>query len=240
MVHEAVTAAERVLGVDLRFWPDPLACERWESALAAVLGWEPRLQPTHVDRLSDTDAEEPEPWLDSYWEVLARKCASEERFAWLLSRVDAERIGMSVARRGAGVEMSLAVPRPPRDLRSYFLALLEALRGVAPPAIVALFARGSDDAEVMLQGLRGLKDLPPWLYLDARALLRIGGVTRLRDAPCEVVDAPGGLLLVSRSSPWGAPSTQERERVEASKRYMGMSAAHPLVLAEPEGGEGSG
>jgi hypothetical protein len=118
-------AAERVLGIDLRFWPDPLPVELWASVLISVLAWEPRLQPTHFARLSDLDAQEPEPWLDSYWEELARKCASEERFAWLLSRADQERVAMSVARRGAGVEMSLAVPSPPGDLRSY-------LREVAP------------------------------------------------------------------------------------------------------------
>jgi hypothetical protein len=235
-----MTDEKRVLGIELRFWPDPLPEERWAGALASVLGWEPRLQPTHVDRLTDLDAQEPEPWLDSYWKELARKCASEERFAWLLSRADAERIGMSVARRGAGVEMSLAVPRPPRDLRSYFLGLLEALKGVAPLAIAALFARDSDDEEIMSQGLRGIKDLPPWLYLDARALKRIGGITRLQDAPCEVVDASGGLLLVSRSSPWGEPSLEEKERVKASKRYLGIRAARPLVLTEPETEKGRG
>lgn len=235
-----MTAGERVLGIELRFWPDPLPEERWSGVLASVVAWEPRLHPTHVDRLSDLDAEEPEPWLESYWEELARRCASEERFAWLLSKADHERVAMSVARRGAGVEMSLAVPSPPGDLRSYFLGLLEALKGAAPLAMAALFARGSDDAEIMLQGLRGLKDLPPWLYLDTRAIGRIAGVDQLRNSPCEVLDAPGGLLLVIRSSPWGAPSREEKEKVGAVKRYIGVSAWRPLVLdGRPESGGGA-
>lgn len=230
-------AAERVLGIELRFWPDPLPTERWSAVLTSVLAWEPRLQPTHVDRLSDLEAQEPEPWLESYWEELARKCAAEERFAWLLSRADHERIAMLVACQGVGIETSLAVPQPPRDLRSYFLRLLEALKGAAPLAIAALFSRDSDDVEVMSQGLRGLKDLSPWLYLDMRAIERIGGVDWIRGASCEVIDTPGGLLLVSRPSPWGAPSGEERKKVEEVKRYLGMSELRPLVLTGTEAGK---
>ena len=227
-----MTAGNNILGIELRFWPSG-SMEVWKQTFSAVFTWNPLLHPTHVDRLSDVDAEQPEPWSDALLAEMIRRCAEGQQFSWMLFSEKNEDIGITVARRQHEVEMSMAVPRPTEDLPNYFFGLLDALKGGASIGLGMLFDRESEDAECMMQGLRGVKDISPLLYLDSRALERAGGISRLRNAPCKVIDAPsGGLLLVIRTLVWVAPSDDDKAQIRAVKEFLGISPSRPLILIE--------
>jgi hypothetical protein len=221
----------QLLGIELRFRPYP-AAQTWKQTLNALLAWEPQLRPTFVDKLSDPNAEEPEPWSEALADDLAHRCATEAFTSWLLFREDDEEIRLAVSRREVEVQFSLVAPRPAKDPVQYLFELLKGLSTGARPALGMLFDAESDDAEVIMQGLRGLRTVPPLLYVDLQASNYIGGVARLRNAPCETLDAPGGgVLLVIRRSLWRQPSPEEQARIEAVAKYLGISDANPLVLS---------
>lgn len=224
-----MTAEEQKLAVELRFRPHPSAAA-WSGLFASLLAWEPRLRPTHVEKSEHYHLDEPEPWTPEMAAELAARCAGEDRFAWTLLN-PGEGCAMTFDRRSVEVAVSLALPRPASP-PTFFPTLLEALREGIRPSLAMLFDLYSrQDAEVMSQGLRGLKTVPPILYLDAWAVERAGGRARLRNAPCEVLETPdGGLLLVTRASLWEPPTAAEAERQRAVQQHLGASEEHPLVF----------
>ena len=229
MRHESNAFKQDILGIELRFLHNTFS-ELWVQTLNTIFVWDPSLLPTHIDRLSDIDAKEAEPWSRSLIEEIAQRCATKQRFAWMLFREDEGEIGMSIALREDEVEMSMGLKRPTIDLVDYFQNLLIALEGKISPMLGMLFDRNSPNAELVMQGLRGLKDVPPLLYLDAQAIEIAGGIDWLRTSPCEKIDMPGsGLLLVTRL-PWGNPSPEERRNIKALKQFLGIANSNPLVL----------
>ncbi len=226
-----------VLGIELRFRAGPLP-QVWKGVLQAVLAWAPELQPTHVDRLSDMDALEAEPWSVGRISELANRLTNEINLAWMLFRADDEVAGVAMRRKGDEVEMSIRLPWHSKEqltssyLHDEFLRLLRALESSVCPALGMAYDAHSSDAELIMQGLRGLKDIPPLLYLDAGSAARAGGIERLRRAPCETLDAPcGGILLVIRPLPWGPPTQEEQQPINAVRVYLGVTTGKPLVLA---------
>jgi|SRR2546423_11501707 len=225
---------EQKLGLELRFRPKNSAAV-WSGLFASLLAWEPRLQPTHVEKPSHRYLQEPEPWTPEMVAELADKCAGKERFVWTLLGVD-EGFAMSFERRLVEVAVSIAMPRPSAPLPSFFLTLLDALQGSIQPSLAMLFDLYSNqDAKAVWQGLRSLGDVPPILYLDEWAVERAGGRERLHNAPCEVLDMPdGGLLLIIRLSLWDAPTAADIERKQAVEQHLGVSKERPLLFIEPD------
>jgi hypothetical protein len=226
-----MTAHRNILDIELRLRPNgsPAA---WEAMLAALMDWNAQLVPTHVDRLSDLDAgEAPEPWTAVLAARLAQRCAKGGHFAWELMREDDDDVGLSVSGRAHEIQLSLALADPPSDLRDYFFGLLRVLPPARQPALAMLFDRYSDDAECVMQGLRGVSIVPPMLYLDAQAIATAGGAAHLRAAPCRIADGPaGGILLVMRASIWKHPSASDRKTIVAVAQHLGITPANPLVL----------
>src|SRR5438067_552157 len=99
------------LSIELRFRPHAVY-EEWVRLYNALLVWEPRLQPTHVDRLSDIHATGPEPWQETEIAELALRCSGDTPFTWTLLKLDDSNFGMTVERRRCEVAFSIAVPRP--------------------------------------------------------------------------------------------------------------------------------
>ncbi len=224
-----------ILGIELRFRPGA-SDARWLGALEALLAHEQRLRPSLVDRLSDADAQGPEPWHDALLPELARRCAGDELSSWSLLRADDPAVGVTVARWQAEVAVSIALPEPSRPVPEYVAGLIEALAGTVAPALGMAFDRATADAEFVMQGLRGLRDVPPLLYLDARSAARTGGVAHAREAPCSVIElnrGSSGLILVVRVLPWGEPAAAARADIERVRRFLGVTATTPLILAEP-------
>ena len=163
-----MTAHRNILDIELRLRPNGSPAP-WEAVLAALMDWNVQLEPTHVDRLSDLDAgEAPEPWTPVLAARLAQRCAEGGHFAWELMREDDDDVGLSVSGRDHEIQLSLALADPPSDLRDYFLGLLRVFPPAMLPALAMLFDRYSDDAECVMQGLRGVSIVPPMLYLDAQ------------------------------------------------------------------------
>jgi hypothetical protein len=178
----------RPLGVELRF--RPLDAERLRKTLDALLRWEPGLAPGSVDRLSDVDAEGPEPWRDELWALLAERCASGERVGWSLFSAD----GRAAVNVGCGpkeVTMSVTVPRGSGDPEERFRALVES----TAPALGMVVERDTPDDELILQGLDGLESLPQLLYVDRDAAERFGGLEHVRNGPSPSEGLGEGVLL---------------------------------------------
>lgn len=221
---------QQMMGVELRFRPIP-DVGIWAAVFAALWEWQPRLVPSHIDRLTDLEVEESEPWSAGQQTTLAQRLAQGRYFSWLLFRQDDEETGMQVLHRQSEVELSIRAPRPDEDVANGLLRLLTALEGVALPALAMVYAGGSQDAELTMQGLHGLQDVPPLVYLDEWAVERIGGREAIRRLPVPAQAAPGGLLLVTRPMLWQSPTAEERARIKVIRQQLGISPEHPLVLA---------
>lgn len=225
-----MTTDNQHLGIELRFRP-MCAPEGWARALASVISWEPRLRPIAVTRLEDPD-QRVLPWTDALAAELSRRCAELSPTDWLLTPGPAGAITVSV--RNREVAYSLALPRPSRPLPSYLLDLIRHFHSAPSPAIAMLFDLGNtDDGNLVFQGLHSLMQAPPYLYLDAAAVSRLGGHPNVREVVCEVIDGPqGGLLLITRSDPWQSPTVDERARSSAVEHHLGMGPGAALVLAD--------
>jgi len=217
-----------VLGIELRFRSGPPP-ETWLRVLQRILEWNPQLQPTTLYRNSDPQAEEPEPWTESLAPQVAQGLAGSKSFSWMLFRHDNEEQRLTLRRQGDEISASIALPWSGGDPQSSLLDLIERLQDIVPVALGMLFDAYSPEAEVILQGLGGLRDLPALLYLDSAAAAALGEPERLRRAPCPVIDAPGnGVLLVIRENPWGNPTPEQRARTRSVAIYLGITPGNPL------------
>jgi hypothetical protein len=222
-----------ILGVELRFRanPDPGA---WAKLLEAILAWEPRLRPTHVERRDAPDAPEPVPWTPQLADELARRCAGGRRPAWVLTNERQEVGALVVARQRPEVEVDVTLPAPPSELPAYLAGLLRACRQAGMPVPLALLfdAWLDDQPDYLRFGTWKLEAVPPLLYLDERVVERAGGRGRVLAAPCPVVEMEhGGLLLSVRVPPWGPPSPTHRDRTAAVERHLGVGRDRPLDLS---------
>lgn len=219
------------LGVELCFRPNP-SVAAWVGVLRVVRAWEPRLQPSRVDRLADGDRRGPEPWSEEKWDELARLCAGEAPRAWTL--LD-DRAALEASREALQVRLSLVVPPPDEEPVVWLDRLLSSLEGLPRPAMAMVLDRDSrEDGALIMQGLDRLVDVPPIFYLDRLAMATLGGLERMRAAPAEVREAPGGLLFVVRPSLWTRPRGDERKRIQAMRQFLWLSPDHPLSLTGEE------
>jgi hypothetical protein len=96
-----------LLGVAMRFRPQSSA-ELWGRIVTAILAWEPRIQPTHVERLTDPDGQVVR-WSPATLEELGRRCAQADNFAWLLFPKKARELGIYVSSSDREVHIDLLI-----------------------------------------------------------------------------------------------------------------------------------
>ncbi len=221
----------QTLRVELCFRPNPFAA-RWLQVLPVVWAWEPRVKPSRLERLSDAEfSGRPEPWTEAFAEELARRCASEPPLAWMLF---GEEGALRVAHEGSYVKLSVILTPPPVELASWFLRLIELFPEEQRPALAMLFdPESKQDGELIMQGLDQLFDVPPLFYIDGQAATQLGGLERMKNAPVDVREAPGGLMFLVRP-PIGRALPQDREQAKAMRSYLGLSSRTPLSLLEDE------
>jgi hypothetical protein len=203
----------QVLCVGLRFRPE-FSARQWARTLRGILAWEPTLEPTHVTRRDDPSAPPREPWSDELWPVLGRRLAEEPSWSWALEHLDGAETSLEVGRGLHQADVLIALDRPAGDPAGRLLALHERIAGGAEPALGWAYDCHGPDAELAVQGLQRLVDLAPVLYLDARAVEHVGGRERLRVAPCRVLDAPAGGLLLHVRDPFSPPTETDRRVAE--------------------------
>jgi len=226
-----MSTSDQRLGIELRFRPhsDPLV---WARVVERVTAWQPLLRPAWVQQLSNPTVPEPISWSEALKAELASKCASAPGTGWTLMAETGPVGAISFDVRRLEVFVSIAVPRPSEPLPESFFRLLHTLLDVHPPALGMLVDLNSRlDAEVVMQGLGGIAQVSPLLYLDALAVEAAGGADRLRAAPCDVINAPGGgLLLIVRPDPWAQMTADDTKRVKAVQHYLRMSPNRPVAF----------
>lgn len=225
-----MAAQRRILGIELRFRLSA-ALEVWETTLSTLFTWESRLQPTHVNRLTDLDVDEPQLWSNDLARELARRCANGQRFSWVLLREDDRGSTVMVSRWPSEVKISVGLPEPTSDSVALLLGLLNAFQNVYRPALVMLHDLGDDEGEFRREGLVGLSDLPSILYIDLDAVVLMGGKARVLAAPCETLETPdGGVLLICREMFWGPLSDADQANLAELRHYFGITPETPLQL----------
>jgi hypothetical protein len=218
------------LDVDLRFRPNSDALQ-WRRVFAGLVEWEPLLKP--IAWLDATDPDQVRyPWSEQAAAELFALCAAHTPMVRVVEAGSDGTGAITVRVRKSEVVMLVALPRPTEPLHRYSLKLLECLRTAHQPAIGMLFDLDSKhDAEVIFQGLRGLYQVPPYLFFDSAAVDAVGR-DRIESAPCIVLEAPGGgVLLVSRPDPWARRIGDELWRARAVEQHLGVSKRTPLILA---------
>jgi hypothetical protein len=196
-----VSRGEQSLGVELRF-PRCGDAQRLRPTFAALLRWDPELAPGSADRLSDLDADGPEPWRDELWTLLVERCADGGPLGWSLFSAGGRR-AVNVSCEPEGVAISITLPRPRNEV-DRFRALVLGLPAAWPVALALAFDPDSPDEELVLQGLGQLRRPAPLLYVDHRIATRIGGLEHLRDAAFATEELDRGVLVRTRDSV-GAP-----------------------------------
>lgn len=225
-----MSANEKIVDIELRFRPNASAAF-WEDLFEDLTAWNPQLVPDRVDRLSDLDGDEEEVWTPGHLTELAHRCAARQRFGWDLLNAAYNESGITVSGKADEVQLSLALADPSPDPVEMFRDLLTRLPAVARPALGMIFDRYSEEAECVSQGLTGLSDLPPILYLDEKCVSQLGGGPFFEKAPCKTMSAStGGILLKLRQNIWKPPTSKEKQALRAVKRYLGITAEKPLVL----------
>ncbi len=220
------------LCVGLRFRPDPDPAA-WRRTFDALVAWDGALAPTNVHRRDDPEASPDEPWSDALWPQLARRAARDRWWSWGLERREGAGTSIDVGRGELEHEVDVALNRPAAgDVAARVGDLLAEIRdrGGVAPALALVYDCDGPDAELAMQGLRGLSEVPPLLYLDARAVERAGGRHRVVGAPARVIEVPGGGLILVTRDPWAPPSGQAAAAVRAARAWLGIGDDEPLVL----------
>jgi hypothetical protein len=204
--------------------------DHWVAVLRSIRAWDPRLSPVEYDRRTDLDAFDPEPWSDAHWPVLANKLSGRAQWSYTLFGTASAATAWTLGVGRVQTSMSLIVPQRTEDLIERFIALLTALVET-PPALAMGFAHDTADDRFLMQGLHRLTAVPPLLYFDPRSVELLGGMKRLREAPCEKREVtPGSMLFIAESLPWGQRAHADASQRAALERVLGISAERPLVL----------
>jgi hypothetical protein len=224
-----MSTEEQRLALELRFHADGSA-HHCANLFNSLVAFDPRMKPTHVEKTEHFHLDEPELWTPEMAGELAAKCAGTDRFSWTVLN-PGSRCAMTFERRRGELAISEAMPQPTVALPLLMRDLSEALQGEPSLRLAMLFDLFStEDAEVMSEGLHGLKHVPPILYLDGRAVERAGGRARLLRTPCEVEEIRDGLLLIVRSTLWDPETPEQAQQRQAVAEFLGVSQASPLVF----------
>jgi hypothetical protein len=191
--------------------------------LDALFVWEPLAHPAWVERLSELEAERPRPWTPALADELARRLAESPSVAWVLLPAVSGR-SWQVRRVAAEVQAAVIEPASPRaaDRLASLVAALANPDADAPAPALAFGHDADRETEAILDGLDRMQALPPLAYFDARASERLGGLERLRRAPCEVREVAGGALLVVRETICDEPTDEELARYASVRAFLGM------------------
>lgn len=223
--------SQDALCIALRFRPE-FSSEQWARTLAGLLAWEPALRPTHVHRRDDSEALPLETWADDLWPELAHRLAEKPSWSWGLEHRDGSSTSLDIGRGLHQNDALIAVDRPGEDVVEYFLKLLDAVRGGAEPALAMLYDCSSEDAEFVLQGLHRLEGVPPVLYLDERALQRVGGKQHVLRADGRIVEAPHGGLIIQVRDPWRPPTRHQEQTAAQVGRVLGIGPTGPVSFLD--------
>jgi hypothetical protein len=219
------------LALELRFRHTADA-KTWQRLLEAIIAFAPSLRPATVLRLADPEQRE-QPWSPSLQSAICQACSAGLKDGWLLGAAGGPIGAITLDVRRLEVRCSLAMPRMAGSLIDTLVRFLETLVTVYGLALALAFdLTNSVDSELLLQGLSGITQASPLLYFDWDAVAVAGGVDRVRMTPCRVLNAPGGLLLVLRTDPWVPLTKEDRNRIAAVERHLGMAPERPLVLLE--------
>jgi hypothetical protein len=228
-----VSQAPPTLGIELRFWPNDRLAD-WDSTFAALWSWDPDLRPQafHVASGEGSDIVDDRPWDPARLADLVRLCADRTRFSWFMG--NDSRHFLQCRGRDGRISIGIQIPVPTIAIADHYLDLIARMPSSNRPELGLLFNYGEVEPLFEQQGLRRLAQIAPILHLGPHAVETLGGDLRLRQAPCEVRDAPGnGLLLIVRPYPFPKPNKADRARMAAVAAFLGMSEETPLVLKEP-------
>jgi hypothetical protein len=225
----STTENQHNLGIDLRFSPEANP-ELWRQIFDGIIEWEPRLRPSEWLEASDPEQFR-QPWSAQAATDLFQRCAQHLALARIIEAETGPTGAITVRSRKSEVAILIALPRPDEALHRYILDLLGRLATCKLPTLGMMFdLNAKHDAEVIFQGLSGLIQVPPYLFVSARAVEAIGR-ERVKSVPCTVQIAPGdGLLLISRPDPWIRRIGNELRRARAVEQHLGISPKEPLVL----------
>lgn len=216
-----------VLCIELRFRLE-FSAEQWGRTLRAIVAWEPLLAPTHVHRRDDPSASPRERWSESLQPELEHRLARRMSWSWALEHLDGAETSLELGCGLHQADVRIALDRPADDPAERLLSLVVAVAGGAEPALGWAYDCFGSDAELAVQGLQRLVDLPPVLYLDARAVERVGGRDRVHGAPCRVLDAPGGGAVLHVRDPYSPPTDRDR----SIRDLLGIGPANPLTFLD--------
>ena len=213
------------LAIDLCIRPGPPATT-WRQALEDVWDWQPRLRPVLAHPLVPTEGDDPRPWTEQDLERLADLLAATDEGSWQLTGQQ----GSMYALRGrvrCRLTLTFGLAEEPASV-----ALAEAVDHSLHhcPALAMAFDPASDDGELVMDGLHGLRRLAPAVFLDADAVQRLGGEKWVMSAPCPVREAAGGLLLEVRPLGCHELSDPCMARAHEVADHLGVSAATPLIF----------
>jgi hypothetical protein len=201
-----------ILAVDMSF-RSRADIPLWEAALHSLIEVDPGFDPARLER-HRLEPGEPEPWSDAFIPELARLCSTSTPTMWRVFREGDSR-SLTVSANQNEVKLTLTLPSP-GEPTARFLEVIDACPSDLRPVLATGFEPSSaDDTELLLQGLDGLRQVPPLLYLDCAAVERLGRAS-LESSPCEVRRLDhGAVLLVTRAAPLEPPTEAD---IVASKQ----------------------
>ena len=218
------------LGIELRFLPNDQTPD-WKATFDALWSWDPDLRPQAFQVASGEgwDIDGDRPWNDARSAELARLCAGRAEFSWFMGNDSGHYL--QCRGRDGRVSPAIQIPVPNTSIALRYLDLIARLPASNRPELGLVFNHGDGDATFDEEGLWRLRFIPPVLHLGPRAVEKLGGASHLRQAPCEVRDAPGsGLVFVVRPYPFNKATTDEVARTAAVASLLGIEEDTPLVL----------
>ncbi|HEY6033645.1 MAG TPA: hypothetical protein VIV58_05275 [Kofleriaceae bacterium] len=215
------------LRVSMSFPPGRSALQ-YERVLARLVAWRPDLAPRTLERPSDPDAPD-EPWRDARWPEVAALCAGDRLRTWNLL---ADRGAISCSRKPTSVEIKLVIPRPSAEPAAELARLLSMFELGDVPALVLGFDPASLDGRLLFQGLHGLEDVPPLMFVDRTIAAMLGGERRLAGGPAELRPVAGGLLISTRPV-YGGGSSDASARTRAMAKLLGLPRALDRSVLPP-------
>lgn len=200
--------------------------ERWADLLRRIEEWDQNTRAGSLNRLTDPDPPEEEPWTPARAAEAVTRLAEGRQFTWELFGADDSELGVSLRVLRDYVEVGVTVKRPD-DPSKRVAELLRVLDGELFPHLTLAWARDTEDDELLMEGLHRLANAPPLLFLAAPILDRLGVRTALT-AAAPAIEIAGGLLLAI-ADPW-KKDAEGKKRRKAIARVLGITASSPLSL----------
>lgn len=192
----------------------------WERLIEATFAWDPRFRPSHVERLSDLGGEELVDWTPGVRSALAQRLANGPRVTWVLSGNQSLH---SLQIRGYEDEVGIGLtqPKPEGSLVDHLHRILGAFEGGLTPAFATMYNPDTAEPGSGTNTLSRVRRVDPIMYFDNRAADGAGGLTRLRKAPCRVIESANGLILVTREGSVDEPTESDNVSRDKVAAFLG-------------------